>query len=465
MLLNPEDDNNLALDRYEAMLKSNRVVFFDSNEFENIIHYYLDNGKINKAKKAVSTALSQHPSSINLKLLEVEILVFNEKLDEAEKLLNAVQNLEPENEEVYIQKAAIYSKRNEHKKAIKFLSFALGFCQEPADIHALLGMEYLFMDDFEHAKKHFAACLKLDPEDYSSLYNTINCFNFLEQTDEAIEFLNEYLDSNPYCEVAWHQLGKQYLQKGEFKKALAAFDFAIISDDTFVGALIEKAKILERLKKYNEAIEHYSITLELEDPTSFALLRIGKCFEKLKNTEKALYYYNKTVHEDPLLDKGWLAITNFYFRNKDYNKALYYINKAIDIDCENVDYWKHFAKINQHLQKYEEAEFGYRRTLEYGNTQLEIWLQRTDMLLKLGEGDAAINCLNQAAEQYEENPEINYRLAGIYFSKSMHNKAEDLLKNALKKDVDFFIILEELFPDIAKRAEVQKFYSAEKKEQ
>ena len=47
----------------------------------------------------------------------------------------------------------------------------------------------------------------------------------------------------------------------------------------------------------------------------------------------------------------------------------------------------------------------------------------------------------------------------------MHNKAEDLLKNALKKDVDFFIILEELFPDIAKRAEVQKFYSAEKKEQ
>ena len=289
MLLNSDEDNNIALDRYEAMLKSNRVIFFDSNEFENIIHYYLDNGKLNKAKKAVALGLSQHPSSVNLRLLEVEILVFDEKLDEAEKLLNTIQNLEPENEEVYIQKASIYSKKNDHTKAIEFLKFALSFSQEPADIHALLGMEYLFMDDFEHAKKHFSECLKLDPNDYSSLYNTINCFNFLEQTDEAIEFINEYLETNPYCEVAWHQLGKQYQSKKDLKKALAAFDFAIISDDTFVGAYIEKGKILEKLKRYNEAIENYSITLELEDPTSFALLRIGKCFEKLKNKEKALY--------------------------------------------------------------------------------------------------------------------------------------------------------------------------------
>ena len=75
MFLNPDENNNIALNKYEAMLKSNRVVFFDSTDFEKIIHHYLDHGQLNKAKKAVSMGLSQHPSSINLKLFNVENLV------------------------------------------------------------------------------------------------------------------------------------------------------------------------------------------------------------------------------------------------------------------------------------------------------------------------------------------------------------------------------------------------------
>lgn len=142
----------------------------------------------------------------------------------------------------------------------------------------------------------------------------------LEQSDEAIEYLNIYLDKNPYCEVAWHQLGKQYGALKEYEKALSAYEFAIISDDTFVGAYIEKGRILERLKRYNEAIENYTITLSLEDPTSFALLRIGNCYEKLGAKDLAVQYYFKTVHEDPLLDKGWIAITKFYCKLKTFKK-------------------------------------------------------------------------------------------------------------------------------------------------
>lgn len=459
MFLNPDENNNIALNRYEAMLKSNRVVFFDSNEFENIIHHYLDNGQLNKAKRAVTMGLSQHPSSISLKLFNVEILIFDDELDKAEEVLNTLQNIEPENEEIYIQKASICSKRDEHKEAVGLLKFALSFSQEPADIHSLLGMEYLFMDDFEHAKKHFQECLFMDPDDYSSLYNTINCFNFLEQPEEAIEFLTKYLDLNPYCEIAWHQLGKQYKTQKELKKALAAFDFAIISDDLFVGAYIEKGKILERLGRFEDAIENYSITLELEDPTSYALLHTGLCFEKLGNTEKALFYYKKTVHEDPLLDKGWIAITEFYLKQKDYDKALDYINKAIDIDSENVAYWKHSAKVNNRLSNYEEAEVGYRKTLELGSCELDNWLNRSDTLLQLDEADAAIICLDQALEMYPDNSEITYRLAGIYFNKKEDTTAENYLKNALTKEPEFFLIIEELFPKVANLKKVKDLYA------
>ena len=88
---------------------------------------------------------------------------------------------------------------------------------------------------------------------------------YLKAHDEAIEILNGILETNPYNEIAWLEVGKQYLQQ-EKKTKPSAFDFAIISEDTFIGAYIEKAKLLESIGKTNAAIEQYECALKLEDP-------------------------------------------------------------------------------------------------------------------------------------------------------------------------------------------------------
>ncbi|WP_034040597.1 tetratricopeptide repeat protein [Wocania ichthyoenteri] len=445
------DNNNLPLTKFESMLKTNHVLFFDSEEFENIIHHYLNQGKIALAKKAIKLGLDQHPTSINLKLFKVEIYVFEDKLPDADALLNELYNLDPFNEEIYIQKANVLSKKDEHLKAIEVLKKALELTDDVVDLYSLIGMEYLFLDQFEDAKTFFMKCLEQDIDDYSALYNIIYCFEFLNQNEDAISYLNVFLDKNPYCEVAWHQLGKQYVILKKYKKALTAYDFAIISDDTFVGAYLERGKVLEKLKRYEDAIENYNISLQLDEPTSFALLRIGNCYEKLKNDDLAVQYYYKTVHEDPLLDKGWIAITKFYNKKKNYQKALYYINKAINIDTENVVYWKLYSQINQRLNLYEEAERGYKKTLELGNYELNTWLSRGDLLIKLGEVQAAVYNFEQAIEFYPENAELEYRLAGLYFSLNENDKGTFYLKNGLKHNEEYNFILEELFPEVSNK--------------
>ena len=136
-------------------------------------------------------------------------------LIQADALLNELYQLEPINEEIYIQKANILSKKDEHLQAIDVLKKALELTDDVVDLYSLIGMEYLFLDQFEDAKTYFMKCLEEDIEDYSALYNIIYCFDFLNQNTEAIEYLNVFLDENPYCEVAWHQLGKQYF---DFKR-------------------------------------------------------------------------------------------------------------------------------------------------------------------------------------------------------------------------------------------------------
>lgn len=451
------EEDNFPLTRFESMLKTNDVLFFDSDEFENIVDHYLENGKIALAKKAVKLGLDQHPSSTNLKLYRIEILIFENKLEDADVQLNELYLLEPNNEEVYIQKANIYSKKDDHLKAVKLLESALEMATDDSEIYSLIGMEYLFLEDYQNAKFNFMKCLEVDEEDYSALYNIMYCFDFLEQHEEAIDYLNLFLNKNPYSEVAWHQVGKQYFDLKEYTKALAAFDFAIISDDSFIGAYFEKGKVLEKLGRYNEAVENYSITLELDDPTSFAYLRMGKCYEKLHCNDLALKHFSKTVHEDPLLDKGWIAITDFYIKQMDYQNALHYINKAISIDADNVLYWKRYAKINKRLKFYEEAENGYRKALELGNYELETWLSRCDILIELGEYNPAVKNLFQAVEFYPEAPEIEFRLAGLFFTLGEDEKGHYHLENGLRTEPEYEIILEELFPyAYAKKSVIEK---------
>jgi len=130
------------------MLKTNNVFFFDSNEFEDIIHYYLDNGKIALAKKATKLGLEQHPTSTNLKLFQVEMFIFENKLEVAEELLENIFLLEQSNEEVYIQKANILSRRDKHLEAIEMLEIAHNLTREQSDVLSLIGMEYLFFRRF-----------------------------------------------------------------------------------------------------------------------------------------------------------------------------------------------------------------------------------------------------------------------------------------------------------------------------
>ena len=254
-LSNEEEDYNLSLSKFESMLKTNKVLFFDSEEFEEIILHYLDMGKAALAKKALKLGLDQHPKSVGLKLVQVEMLVFDDKLDIAEKLLNELYAIEPNNEEIYIQKANIYSKRDQHEKAVEFSKIALTYTEDFADVYNLIGMEYLFMDKLEQAKESFIKCLEEDLEDQSALYNVVYCFEFLDQNLDAIAYLTKYIDKNPYSEIAWHQMGRLYYDLKDYENAIRAFDYATLIDDEFLGAFMEKAKAYERMKQYEEAIE------------------------------------------------------------------------------------------------------------------------------------------------------------------------------------------------------------------
>src|SRR5699024_11483217 len=155
MNLNQNEGRNYPLARFENMLKTNEIYFFDADEFELIISYYMDVGKIALARKAAKIAFDQHPDSSLLKLLKVEILLYENKLEKAEKLLDDLYEIEPYNPEIFIHKANILSKQLLHQDAVEVLKIAEDIVGKDEEIYSMIAMEYMFLENFEKAKDYY----------------------------------------------------------------------------------------------------------------------------------------------------------------------------------------------------------------------------------------------------------------------------------------------------------------------
>ncbi|MDB4097505.1 tetratricopeptide repeat protein [Flavobacteriaceae bacterium] len=369
--------------KFESMIKSNQFLFFDTDEFESIIIYYLESGNSSMANKAIKMAIDQYPNNTSILLLKVEALIFENKIEEAEKIINILFEVDKNNSEIIIQKSRILSKRKKHSESINLLTKINKDCEFYSDALIMIGKEYLFIDNFENAKEKFKEYIKDFQLDYAVLNNLLYCFDALGNPDNTVNYLNDFLELNPYCEVAWHQLGKQYLKKELYKEALTAFDFAIISDDSFVGAYLEMGKVLEKLNKINQAIEQYEIVIKIDEPNPFALFRIACCHNKLGNFELAISYYNKTVIEDPVHDSAWMSLASNYYKQKDFIEAKNHLIKAIEIDSENIKYWELYCKINFDLNNFEEVEISFKEILSLGDLNLSTLIFLTKTLIQI----------------------------------------------------------------------------------
>jgi len=429
------------------MLKTNTVFYFDSSDFITISHHYIDQANFSLADKAIKIGLDQHPNNIDLMLLNSELLIFNSKYKEAYKILNFVEEIDPENREVYLQKATIYSKNNLSEEAIDILKRALTFIDDKIEIWNMIAMEFLLLEDFESAIPFFKKCLDSDQEDYQSLYNLIFCYENLGMIDESINELSSVLEKRPYSKIAWHQIGKIYNKQGKFKESISAFDFAIISDDQFVSAYIEKAKVLEKVGRINEALENFRLSIELSEPNSYIYFRIAKCYKKINNKKLFLDYIKNSVREEPGNEKAWIYLIKYYLKNNNLRQSKYLASKALDNNHNSIKIIELNAIINRDIGNILEAIKLYNQIIEFKeNLSWKIWKGLLECLIDKKEWSELLRISLRAKKHYPNKAFLDFTISGCLLKNGKLNEAIYFYQSG-KKTCQVPEKLIELFPE------------------
>mgnify|MGYP000347853559 CR=1 FL=1 len=92
-----EEIQKLVLE-FELQVKNNIDFYYDSEYYERIVKWYIDNHKFKLGLKAIEIALSQHKFSSDLLIQKANILIALQKFSKALMFLDKAHTLNPKDE-------------------------------------------------------------------------------------------------------------------------------------------------------------------------------------------------------------------------------------------------------------------------------------------------------------------------------------------------------------------------------
>ena len=166
-----EQNEELILNRFEAMLKNNELYFYDVSDLVEIIEIYLDNNNLNMAKLAVEIGLSQHPGSTELLIKKGQLLVEKHDYKKASILLNELKELEPTNPDVYLLLGILNLQQYETIKSIEFFNQAIDLTyDDKIEINLSIAIHFENAKIFHQAIYFLKKAYKIDHEKQDIIY-------------------------------------------------------------------------------------------------------------------------------------------------------------------------------------------------------------------------------------------------------------------------------------------------------
>jgi len=135
------------------------------------------------------------------------------------------------------------------------------------------------------------------------------------------------------------ELGQQYLERGQLKKALDTLKKALQFDDDYAPAHTVIATIYARINENDQAERHYRRAVELKPKNGDTNNNLGAFLCRIGKVDQALPYFETAVR-DPFYNTKDVALANAgrcLLKKKDYAAAERDYRRALAINPVNAD--------------------------------------------------------------------------------------------------------------------------------
>lgn len=396
--------------RYESALQEGRSEYFDVDDIEALIDYYMEDEQVATAQTITEFGLSLHPNNTNLKIAQAKIDLFIGHVKESEEIAAFLQTLEPDNLDIKVLVGQLLLFRGKKEEAKVLFDDVI---RQDADYTYDVAYAYFDTFDYDTALLYFEQEIKLHPikDELDVLFDMAYCHQQRNDLEKSINLYEKLLDEDPYSKDAWFNLGQIHFFNENLEKAIEAFDYAFIVGNDY-QALLQKGNALFQSGKLQSAIEAYQEYADNNGRPPFVIVFIGECYEKTGQFEKAKSYYTEALRTDVNNTNALCGMCICHMEQDEYEKGIQFIDRAIEIEP----------------------------------TLAEAWLYKAEGHLNLNDTDEALRCYKKAASLDPEMAEALFAIGNIYIDKGeyamalqYYKKGAEIDRGAEKADLYFAI--------------------------
>ena len=426
------------IERFENQLESGMPAFFDVDELNIMIDYYIQRDDFEKINIIADMAMKYHSDS------PIIYNIMAKKYLAVQDAVNAMKYLKEENNntedpDYYVNLGYCHGLLNNHKQSISAYKKAiklLGDNENVADIYGSIGGEYMMMREYEKAlyylKKGFT-----DNIDYSEQYMQImNCYFSLDRGFECVDFLNAEIDKNPHSIAAWMSLGNCYLRLHLLEKAIEQYEYALAIDQHYERAYVNIATINNELDKYQDTIDiiEEAFRNKVDKPILYCLY--GEALAKTGNKLEAINNFNKALEMDENIAEAYAGLGFIFCEENNHKSAIKFLKRAHDLAPFNTDYL--FVLVEEHnkLGKYRTSIKYLKEIEELFPYDVNLYIVFMEIYIMLDDVNKAIKYIEKGLNILGKQAPLLYRLAFINFIQEEEQIGLMNLEEALKLDVD-----------------------------
>ncbi|MBP5327317.1 MAG: tetratricopeptide repeat protein [Bacteroidales bacterium] len=413
---------------FEAMDKKGDSRYYDVDQLETIIDFYLETADHDMLEKSVQYSEKLFPDSTEIKLRRVHLLHLQERYDEALSILKQLEQLEPDDTDVLYALGMVYSALDQPRKAIQYYHKATVDGFELGIVYSNIADEYVKMDQRAEARNYYRKALRINPNDEHSIYQLANCYEADGLVEQWIKYFQRFIEDNPYSKTGWFCLGEAFVAEELYERAIDAYQYAIAIDAEYYYAYTQMASCQMALNKPDEAVAAMHEACNHTEDKATVYFQIGEIFRSQNNVQTAATYYRKAINEDSFFAEAWNALASCYGIMQDYSTAIDCSKRALRIDPESPSYLTTLALIYAEIGDHENADRFFNLAIPFYTDFEQGWLALADYKIMLEKYDDAIDILNKGLLNCELVLEFNKRLALCYY----HTGRRNMLFNAVR---------------------------------
>ena len=434
--------------RFERMVAQQQALFFDLEDFENIIDHYVSSTQFDKALQACEAAIAQYPFSTELLIDRAQVMAMRGDYSEAERQINHVADLDPGNADVAVTRGIICTQRGQLAEAVAFFQAGLTLEPEREDIHFNLGLAYQGWQKYKSAAKHYKQSLRLNPDNETGVQELLQCLDISGRLEEHEDFFKRFTDDDPYSATAWYNLGQYWYRREEWAQAAEAFDYATVISADFYDAHHWLADTFVCQEEYRKAIGEFELSYPAGEPTDEAMCNIGECYEKLREWEPARRFYQKALDLNPEMDEAWFGQGVLMQEQEKWYESLHFFRKAVELYGDSSEYWAALGAAENHVGNVVSALEAYEKATEAAPEDAQGWVSWSAILYEQGNFSEAADLIRHAVELHPMEAHFHYMLCAYLLADGRLQEAYHSLETALTLNYEQHLLLFDYFPEL-----------------